>query len=1225
MRGDNFAQLSDAAEAGTVAGVSMVTAMAKAAEPASEPLLGSSVELRDFRRRGVTLSLAHRKRIVDQALVLVEQNYVHLPHKAAMHAVNPVQRLRLLRALLDGTGRESLPPAQEFHAEMSEIFHSMRDLHTNYLLPEPYASSVAFLPFLVEEYFEGTVAQYMVTKVARGADLAGLKPGAVLTHWNGMPIDRAVEVNAARYAGSNAAARHTRGVESLTVRPLRIHRFPDEDWVLVRYLKDGASVDLTVPWLVAPNLPSMVAEDPRPDDTATALGLDLDLDEAQRARKLLFAQEAATAEMKGGMTKRTSETEVLSLMPGVFRAFRRSINGVEYGHLRIFTFHVNDPGGFVQEFVRLCESLPSAGLIVDVRGNGGGHIYAAEMTLQTLTPELIRPEPAQFTTTTLNRDLCRQHPDDGGPIDLGPWLPSMEQSVATGAPYSSAYSITPTALANGIGQRYYGPVVLVTDARCYSATDIFAAGFADHEIGAVLGVDTNTGAGGANVWTHGLLHHLLRTVGGVRSPYRDLPGGVDMRVSIRRTLRVGAAAGTPVEDLGVMPDERHWMTRLDIEGDNVDLLAHAVTLLSAEPARELGAKGTVRADGTLSLVVKTVGIDRLDVWLDERPVRTVDVTKRVTRLRVPSGGARRLRLDGYSGGRLVANRREVMGPVDGDVVGIQHDATLVASPASQVPIRLRFLVTAGPASEATVQRQVRKMFGPTWDVEPLFDLRDDLGEESHLAPELKGYYAVTGTLPRLGGDDARRAEAFRMARDLMAQTGYDVQPDLPSGAMYPTRGRPDTTGGVGGVGGDQQPLPGTADHMWALNTLRVPQAWARAGTRGRGIVVAQPDTGVTAHPELAPGIDTARDRDLLDNDADATDPLTKRGWWMDNPGHGTSTASVVISRDPGAVVGSAPQATLVPLRSNRSVVLVFDGDVARAIEYARQIGSHVITMSLGGVGFSPALRAAIRAAIRDGVLVLAAAGNQVGFVVAPANYGEVIAVAASNVQDRPWSGSSHGPAVDITAPGESVHVARAKKGGGGVNEYTTGLGSGTSFAVALTAGVAALWLAHHGRDTLITKYGKANLQAVFADTLRRSARRPKNWNTNDYGPGIVDADAVLRTALPTAAPPLASGADLAPAESLTAAERLASYLPDQSTVTAADALDTLLGDTPERDLYAGEIAYHMSQDPTITAAVAASAPDFSTADLQFGPTQQRFALERLRNVASPGLERHLRR
>ena len=61
-----------------------------------------------------------------------------------------------------------------------------------------------------------------------------------------------------------------------------------------------------------------------------------------------------------------------------------------------------------------------------------------------------------------------------------------------GATFSLAFPITPEDDANAIGQIYTGPVVLVTDARCYSATDIFAAGFQDHSIGTVLGVDDNT-------------------------------------------------------------------------------------------------------------------------------------------------------------------------------------------------------------------------------------------------------------------------------------------------------------------------------------------------------------------------------------------------------------------------------------------------------------------------------------------------------------------------------------------------------------------------------------------------------------------------------------------------------------------------------------------------------------------------------------------------------------
>ena len=109
--------------------------------------------------------------------------------------------------------------------------------------------------------------------------------------------------------------------------------------------------------------------------------------------------------------------------------------------------------------------------------------------------------------------------------------------------------------ANEIGQTYHGPVVLVTDARCYSATDIFAAGFADHEIGPILGVDDNTGAGGANVWTHGLLAQLLggRRQRTRRPRTRRCPRARTCGSRSGGRLRVGALSGTPVEDLGVGP------------------------------------------------------------------------------------------------------------------------------------------------------------------------------------------------------------------------------------------------------------------------------------------------------------------------------------------------------------------------------------------------------------------------------------------------------------------------------------------------------------------------------------------------------------------------------------------------------------------------------------------------------------------------------------------------
>ena len=639
--------------------------LAEAAEPVRDQL-AASVTLRDFLDTAGGLTLDERRLLVEQALLLLDQNYVHLPLKAAMHAVNPVQRLRLLRVRLERQTPDKMDPEWLFHGELSEIFHSVRDLHTNYLLPSPFAGKIAFLPFRVEEFSdEAGASHYVVAGLVQGFSAPGFGPGAEVTHWGGIPIGRAVDLNAARFAGSNAAARHSRGLQSLTVRPLVIHRPPDEEWVTVSYAgTDGQAHELRQAWLVADNLPPFVGDLDHASTAAASMGLDLDTDEANRARTLLFAPQVAgqaQAEESPALTTTPAAAgqDVPTSMPGVFRAHSVVTASGTFGHIRIFTFSVNDPAGFVEEFVRLVGLLPQNGLILDVRGNGGGHIFASEFTLQTLTPRRIVPEPVQFIATPLNLRICRQHKDNPtGQIDLGPWFRSLDQATETGATFSAAFPITPEGGANAIGQHYPGPVVLVTDARCYSATDIFSAGFQDHAIGPVLGVDDNTGAGGANVWTHGLLMDLLEIPEpDPGSPYRALPRGANMRVAIRRTLRVGALAGTPVEDLGVQPDVRHRMTRRDVLEGNLDLLDRAGSLLAALPVRRLDADADLGADGMLRLELDVANVDRADVYVDDRPRTSVDVSAGHATVKVEGvPGAMSVRVEGFADGTLVASR-----------------------------------------------------------------------------------------------------------------------------------------------------------------------------------------------------------------------------------------------------------------------------------------------------------------------------------------------------------------------------------------------------------------------------------------------------------------------------------------------------------------------------------------------------------------------------------------
>jgi hypothetical protein len=103
------------------------------ADPAVRDILSASNPLSSFLAEAGGLSPDERELIVDQAIVLMEGFYVHLPLKKAMHAVDPVQRLRLLRKHLSEYDHDL-----RFHGEMTQIFTSVRDLHTNYLLPSHF-------------------------------------------------------------------------------------------------------------------------------------------------------------------------------------------------------------------------------------------------------------------------------------------------------------------------------------------------------------------------------------------------------------------------------------------------------------------------------------------------------------------------------------------------------------------------------------------------------------------------------------------------------------------------------------------------------------------------------------------------------------------------------------------------------------------------------------------------------------------------------------------------------------------------------------------------------------------------------------------------------------------------------------------------------------------------------------------------------------------------------
>jgi hypothetical protein len=513
-----------------------------------------------------TLDGGERLRVIETFLTVLRGAYCHLPQKRAAYAVDPVQALQLLER------RASALSDAEFHLAMTAIVTGLRDAHTRYSGPTSMQNSVAVLPFLVEQYGPYDRPTFLVSKVSAPGLIPddAFGPNVVLESWSGVPIARAVELYADRETGGRPDARRARALESLTFRDLEFGPPPDERWVDVGFrTARGARREVRIPWRVVhpDRAPTGMSPGSR---SARFVAVDPGAERVRRAKKLLFSGAAWAAEARArprAITTASGADWIPTAFQDVLAARAVTVRGVgRLGYLRVWSFDVDDDDAFIAEVIRLLALLPDRGVILDLRANPGGLIWAAERMLQLFTSSTIVPARFSLVASPLTREMARS---PFNRLELEAWAPSLEVTVATGDAYSQPLPLTDPAWCNDVGRRYDGPVVCVVDPNTYSSGDLFAAGFVDNALGTLVSVGEATGAGGANVWTDVDLREALAD-----TPFSldALPDGVRYTVAIRRAVRSGASDGLPIEDLGV-PGVPYAMTRDDLLRDNRDLIA----------------------------------------------------------------------------------------------------------------------------------------------------------------------------------------------------------------------------------------------------------------------------------------------------------------------------------------------------------------------------------------------------------------------------------------------------------------------------------------------------------------------------------------------------------------------------------------------------------------------------------------------------------------------------
>jgi subtilisin family serine protease len=300
--------------------------------------------------------------------------------------------------------------------------------------------------------------------------------------------------------------------------------------------------------------------------------------------------------------------------------------------------------------------------------------------------------------------------------------------------------------------------------------------------------------------------------------------------------------------------------------------------------------------------------------------------------------------------------------------------------------------------------------------------------------------------------------------------------------------------------------------QYAVAKLHLPQAHVLA--KGEKVLVAVIDSGVDAtHPELAGMIEASFDALGSGEKAHA---------------HGTGVAGAIVAH--ARLLGVAPQARILavqafsakaPFGATDKTAEATTYSINKGIDWAMSRGARVINMSFAGPR-DPSVEQRMAQARRQGLVLVAAAGNAgpKSPPLFPAAYPNVIAVTATDADDKLFAGANQGRHIAVAAPGVDILLPASDTG----YQVTTG----TSFAAAEVSGIVALMLER--RPDL----GHDGVRKALSATARDLG--PKGFDPQ-FGAGLVDAYAAIRslegapatTAASTT--PVTTGANVVPASS----------------------------------------------------------------------------------------------
>lgn len=529
-------------------------------------------------------TLAQKQFIIDQTILLVGEANVNRRIKMEKFGsqIDPLPRLHKIKANLENLS------AKEFNYQIVDVFNSQRDKHLNFHLPRPHSCYSSILPLSFHIFQKPdsngqlkrvvTITKKRITKGTSTLlteeelnDFDKIERGDILVSYDNLdftlPIQETLKDLITSSSGSNGHGGLASAANRLSYRwhktdKLKIFPF-DENPLQQSHLTfekpDGTVYQVKIPWLLAPNDECLITSgaienDSAQDDLSQVVNQTPDdFEDVYENTNIVYINDPL--KNKDHIGYRWGYLEHKKQKYGYIRIHSFSMEGYktkEFPDPRPYLLTLNLAG----VLHRLNQEFNVRGLILDVRNNGGGSLSFSERITQFFSPRKVSPTKYRMLNSDFNRKLVTRdipNPPSNLPLFSEQLLNAKPKQVYTKP--IEFYGQAGPHWANAFGQRFYKPVVVLANSRCYSACDKFTSQMQDMGAAPIWSEGLRTGGGGANVVGDDFFRKLAKmgeTPEGVST--EPMPFGHGIRVPWRQIIRSGKNAGKRLEEDGVVAD-----------------------------------------------------------------------------------------------------------------------------------------------------------------------------------------------------------------------------------------------------------------------------------------------------------------------------------------------------------------------------------------------------------------------------------------------------------------------------------------------------------------------------------------------------------------------------------------------------------------------------------------------------------------------------------------------